>query len=67
MVGLGNQQGIQVYAQALAVGSIQRMLGINKDGSPARSLALSHALKCYRGLTARFWPVNLHNTAEDGR
>ena len=49
-VGLGDVQLINIYAQPLGIGGIQRVFCVDESRQPACLLRLSDQVKRYRGL-----------------
>ena len=58
-VRLGHQQFVQVHAQLVRIGRIQRMLGVDKRRGAARLLHLGHHMQRQRGLARAFRPIDL--------
>ena len=65
-VGLGNQQIVQVDAQFLGVGRVQRVLGVNERGQPAGLLGVGDDMEHEGGFAGGFRAENLdHAPARD--
>ncbi len=62
-VGLGDQEVVEVHAELLGVGRIQRMLGVDEGGGAAGLLHLGHHVQGERGLARAFRPKDLDHPA----
>ena len=58
IVGLGEVEGVDIYAKRGGIVGIERMLSINEDGTSALLLAFGDSVEGERGLTARLLTID---------
>lgn len=61
--GLGDEEVVEIDAEALGVGGIQGVLDINESGEPSAFLGLGHDGEGERGFSGGFRPVNFHDAS----
>ena len=63
VVRLGNEEGIQVYAQRLGIGAVERVLCVDDGRNAAGLLGLRNGMDGQGGFTGAFRSVNLDDAA----
>ena len=63
VVGLGDQEVVEVDAQLLGVGGVEGVLGVDERGGAAAPLGLGDDLQGQRGLARRLGPEDLDDAA----
>ena len=63
VVGLRNQQVVDIHAELLRIRAVESMFRVDKCGDSARFLGLGDRVDSQRGFTRRFGAENLDNTS----